>query len=88
MVKEKDLCDIVKQKDIVVHLEALANNFSEVLRYMGIVLLVLGGFAAAALLVLAVVSPERLSRVSKTLWGLFFINLVMGLVLLSFVKKD
>ena len=78
--------ELVKQKDVALHLQGLINNFGEVLRYLGIGLLVLGGLSAISLLFLAVISPERLSKVSKTLWSLFFINLALGLVVLSFAR--
>jgi hypothetical protein len=78
--------EVVKQKDVWVHLQALINNFGEVLRYLGIGLLVLGGLSAISLLFLAVIAPERLSKVSRTLWSLFYITLLLGLVVLSFAK--
>jgi hypothetical protein len=78
--------EMVKQKDVAVHFQGLINNFGEVLRYLGIGLLVLGGLSAIALLFLAVLSPERLAKASKTLWSLFFITLVLGLVVLSFAR--
>jgi glucan phosphoethanolaminetransferase (alkaline phosphatase superfamily) len=78
--------ELVKQKEVAAHFQGLINNFGEVLRYLGIGLLVLGGLSAISLLFLAVISPERLSKVSKTLWSLFFITLLMGFVVLSFAK--
>ena len=78
--------EIVKQKDMLAHFQAFVGNFAEVLRYLGVGLLVLGGLSAISLLFLAVISPERLLKVSKTLWGLFFITLMMGLAVLFFAK--
>lgn len=61
----------------------MRNN--EILRLVGMILLLLGGASGVALFVMAVSGKQKFSEKAGTgtLWGLFIIALLVGIILIA-----
>lgn len=55
----------------------------EIFRFLGIIMLLIGLSSGVALFFLAVSGSDRLSKSKSTLWGLFLIGLVAGIIMVS-----
>lgn len=58
----------------------------EILRPLAIFMIILGACSGIALFFIAVSGSDKLSKSSSTLWGLFIIGIVAGIILLASIR--